>query len=164
MAVLSSEYDPKFQQRAQQNKVTPGVRAGLPWWGALSAGGGRGWAPAAVLHLRLLSCESPESRFCVLLTGQAPLLTGGQWDPDAVLIHTPALAASLPSRRPALHRGAKIQLWLVLAGVNMDVSWSFDSSVWGEVLPVSSWRNLACHSWACRCRVGSRINGRRDFW
>lgn len=67
----------------------------------------------------------PGSRSCVRLTGQAPLLTGVLWDLHAVLIHAPALAAPLPSRRPALHRGAKIQLWLVLAEVNADADLSY---------------------------------------
>lgn len=54
----------------------------------------------------------PGSGSGVRLTDQAPLLTGVWWDLHAVLIHTPALAAPLPSRWPALHRGAQIQLWL----------------------------------------------------
>lgn len=67
----------------------------------------------------------PGSRFCVRLTGQAPLLAGVLRDLHAVLIHAPALAAPLPSRRPALHRGAETQLWLVLADVNADAVLSY---------------------------------------
>lgn len=130
------------------------------------------WAPveSTVFHLLCLilcdeasaswvSQEAKVQALCVSTT-QVTFLFSVWGQQYAILIHTPASAAPLTSRWPALHQQNK-QFWQMA----IQISWLFFEKFFLFAnLPASFWRNLACHSWACIYHDLSQINGHQDLW